>query len=269
MRDIIKKVGRKKGKTLAVFAGVHGDEEPGIEALKEVVLESEIEKGEVYFVFANPRAIEKGVRYIDKNLNRCFLKNNKAFCYEEKRAQELKQILDKSDALLDLHASNNPCSTPFIICEQNSYPLARIFDFKIISSGWDAIEPGATDGYMLQQGKPGLCLECGPKWYSDENKELAKKSIYQFFSYFGAIQTRVAFSQTKKKFIHVYHAVIKNDPGFRFVKEFHDFEILPPGKIFAYDSYREYKAGNNDCIIFPSPEAEIGDEVFILGKYIE
>lgn len=267
-KDIIKKTGAKPGKKLAIFAGVHGNEKAGVFAMEKLIKNLEIENGEVYFVYANPKAIEKDVRYTEKNLNRCFLKDSGGGSYEEKRAKELMPILDECDALLDLHASNNKEATPFIICGEDCKEIASIFDFGIVSFGWDGIEAGATDGYMYNQGKPGLCLECGSVYQSEENADLAYNSSLQFLNYFGAISKQVEYSKKSQKIVKVYKAAKKKSENFSFVKDFADFEELPAGEVFAQDEETEYIAGEGECIIFPNSNKKIGDEVFVLGKYL-
>lgn len=266
-QDIIKKSGEKSGKKLAVFAGVHGNEKAGVFALEKLIKDLEIEAGEVYFVYANPRAIEQDVRYTEKNLNRCFFKEA-GDSYEEKRAKELMPILDECDALLDLHASNNKEATPFIICGEDCREIVKIFDFGIVSFGWDDIEPGATDGYMYNQGKPGICLECGSVYQSEENSDLAYNSALQFLNYFGAISRPVEYNRKPQKVVQVFQAPKKKTNDFSFVKEFADFEELIPGQVFARDGQEEYVAKENECIIFPNSDKRIGDEVFVLGRFV-
>ncbi|MFA6397482.1 MAG: succinylglutamate desuccinylase/aspartoacylase family protein [Candidatus Paceibacterota bacterium] len=264
--SIIKKVGKEKGKTLAIFCGVHGNEKAGILAVSSVLKDIEIKKGVVYFVYANPEAINKNIRLINKNLNRCFLKNNKGRTVEDKRARVLMKILDKCDGLLDLHASNVEKSTPFAICEKSSYKLAKIFDVGIVSSGWDKIEPGATDGYInKKKGTLSLGLECG---YAEDLEKvgLAQKSIYQFLQYFGVIDKKVDFSKRKQKIMNVIKAVKKETDDFSFTKKFKDFEFLKEGKLIAHDSSKKYFAGKNEFIIFASAEKKKGQEAFIIGK---
>lgn len=268
--SIFTKKGSMPGKTLAVFAGVHGNEKAGVEALKRILKEIKVEKGTVYFVFANPEAIKKNIRQINKNLNRCFLKNNKGKSVEDKRARELMKILDKCDALLDLHASNSKEATPFIICEKKAYDIAEKMNFEIISSGWNRIEPGGTDGYMFEQGKPALCLECGSVFKLNQNIKLAEKSAYQFLQFFGCIEKKVTFSRRKKRrFIKATRAVTKKTNNFSFRKKFNDFEKLKNGEIIATDGRKKYIAGKNELIIFPNAKGPVGSEAFIIGKDIE
>jgi hypothetical protein len=45
------------------------------------------------------------------------------------------EILDKCDALLDIHASFTKDSVPFVICEKQSFDIARILpNFPIRSN---------------------------------------------------------------------------------------------------------------------------------------
>jgi succinylglutamate desuccinylase len=266
VEGVIKKTGIKPGKTLAIFVGVHGNEKAGVLALEELMVDIEISRGEVYFVYANPRAIERNIRYIDKNLNRCFLKEKSGQSYEENRAQELLPILNECDALLDLHASNNKKATPFIICEENYYALAEIFDFNIVSFGWNDIEPGAADGYMHLQGKPGVCLECGSVYQAKENIDLARHSILQFLSYYKAIDRETNYYNKPGKIIKVFRAIKKKTADLEFIKQFADFEELPAGEVFARDGEEEYVAGKGEYIIFPDSKKGVGEEAFILGR---
>ncbi|MCX6763207.1 MAG: succinylglutamate desuccinylase/aspartoacylase family protein [Candidatus Moranbacteria bacterium] len=264
---IIKKIGAETGKTVAVFCGVHGNEKAGVYAVTEVLKNIKIKKGIVYFVYANPEAIKKNVRLVRKNLNRCFLKNNRGKTLEDKRARQLMKILDQCDGLLDLHASNVEKATPFVICEKHSYKLAEIFDVGIVSSGWDRIELGATDGYMnKRKGAVSVGIECGYAGESRKNKQLAKKSILQFLQFFGCINQKVNFSKRKQKIIDVIKAIKKKTDDFYFTKKRIDFTPLKAGEIIAYDSGKKYVAGKNECIIFANASKKIGEEAFIVGK---
>lgn len=260
--------GKKHGKTLAIFAGIHGNEHAGIVALERVKRSIILTRGSVYFVHGSPAALSKNIRFIEKNLNRCFISSMSQDTYEGRRARELMTILDESDALLDLHASNTTDSTPFAICEKNAWDIAQKIDVPIISFGWDAIEPGATDGYMHRNDKPGICLECGPVDQHERYAILAENSIYQFLRYYNVIDSGGGFSSSTKRYIKAISAVIRKTEKFSFVKQYQDFERLTPGVMFATDGKTTYRAQKNQCIIFPRPNALIGHEAFILGEEI-
>jgi succinylglutamate desuccinylase len=187
------------------------------------------------------------------------------------RARELMTVLDECDALLDIHASNTKMATPFVICEDNSLELAKKLNFSIISTGWNNIEPGATDGYMLLAGKPGLCIECGSVFEIEKNLETSKDSIIKYLQYFGVVDNKTPNSDVYKRYVHVHKIVIKEkeDEEIFFSKDYKDFELLKDGENFVTIDSKKYYAEEGDCIIFPRANVEIGSEIFILGKEIK
>ena len=77
---------------IAVIQNTHGDEINGLHFPSFVDV----------FV-GNPQAKEKGVRFIESDLNRSF--NGKTDTIEERRAVELKKILSPYDFVLDIHST--------------------------------------------------------------------------------------------------------------------------------------------------------------------
>lgn len=262
---IIKYSGQQSGPTLAIFAGIHGNERAGILALEELIPLFKIKTGVLYAVFANPPAIKENARFITKNINRCFIKGNQGSSYEDKRARELMKILDKCDALLDLHAFSNEEGNPFIICEKESFKVASILDPAIISTGWNKAEPGSADGYMFESGKTGICLENGPINQSEKYKELAVKSSLQFLKYYGLIDSDVEFSKNSKLHLKVKYAVSKTSNEFIMDKGLKNFQKLVDGQFIAKEAKSEYLAKDGEYIIFPKPDAPLGHEAFLIA----
>jgi succinylglutamate desuccinylase len=268
METIIKKDSGIEGKALAVFCGVHGNEKAGVYAVNKILKNIEIKKGIVYFVFANPKAIEENKRFIDKNLNRCFFDDQNGESYEEKRAKDLIKILDLSDALLDVHASNSSETTPFVITE-NGFDIVKNMNFEIIATGFDNLEPGATDGFMKNKGKIGICIECGYSGKSEENTDLAYNSILQFLQYFDAIDHIVSNNNLTQKGLHVDMVQKVTSKNFTLTKTFSDFETIKKDFIIAKDETKEYVADKERVILFGTPGKPIGAEAYILGTWKE
>ncbi|MBP9822378.1 MAG: succinylglutamate desuccinylase/aspartoacylase family protein [Candidatus Pacebacteria bacterium] len=266
--SIVKKVGKLPGKTVAVFAGVHGNEKVGILTLDKFIKELEIESGIAYFVYANPPAIEKNVRMVDKNLNRLFFRENTGDTYEDKRAVELMDILDECEALLDLHSYNSESGDQFAITEENGYDLVSKMDFPIVASGFSNLG-GGTDGYMHKKGKIGICIECGTTNKHESFLGLAENSIYQFLQYFGCIEKRVEYSNVSQRHLRVKEIISKKNDNFRFSKEFRTFDLLPAGEPFMFDGDVQRTALNNECILFPQPKTKVGDDAGIIGEFID
>lgn len=267
MNSIIKKESKNSGKTLAIFCGVHGNEKAGVYAVKKALRNLKIKKGGVYFVFANPKAIEKNVRFTEKNLNRCFLKKQKGVSYEEKRAIELIKILKQSDALLDVHSSYNSDTIPFAITD-NGLDIVKNMNFEIIANGFDNIEPGATDGYMKKNNKIGICIECGYLGKSEENIDLAYDSIIQFLQYFEAIDKLKDKNTIKQKILYVDKIQKITNKNFKLTRSFADFETISKNTLIATDESKKYITDKESVILFGIPGKPVGAEAYILGTWV-
>ena len=268
MNSITKKGLENTGKNLVIFCGVHGNEKAGVFAVKKAIKTLKIKKGIVYFVFANVKAIEKNVRFTEKNLNRCFLKDQKGDTYEEKRAVELMKILDQSDALLDLHSSTTPVTTPFAITD-NSLDIVKNMNFEIVATGFDNIEPGATDGYMKKNNKIGICLECGYFGESEKNIDLAYNSIIQFLQYFEAIDNLRTKNILKQKIFHVDKVQKVTGKNFELARSFADFETIPKNSLLAMDGSKKYTTDRERVILFGTPGKPVGAEAYFLGTWTD
>lgn len=267
--ETIKITSNQPGPTVAIFAGVHGNETAGVFALQKLLPNLAVTRGTLYVAFANPPAIEANVRMIEKNLNRCFYEGNDGDSYEDERARELMKILDECDALLDLHMFYDPTSKPFVICEDNALDLAKKFDVGIISTNWTKVEPGGTDGYMYLQNKIGICVECGPIEKAAEYTDFSIKTIYQFLKYFEMTDKPVAYSDSAKRLIRADHAVHKNSENFVLEPGLFDFQKLEAGQVIAKDDETIYSGKENECIIFPHYKARVGEEAYIIGCELE
>lgn len=256
----------RPGPSLAIFAGIHGNELAGVYALQNLLPVLKPTKGKVFVAFANPDAIKANTRMLTKNLNRCFMAGNDGQAPEDKRARELMKVLDVCDALLDLHMFYDDDGEPFAICEGNAINIAKKFDVDIISTNWSEAEPGAADGYMYATGKVGLCVECGPISKAKEYTAFAEKVIYQFLQYFEMSPKKVAYSGKPKRLVAAEKSVYKPSADFKLREGYKNFSKLVPGEVIAREGRREYKAGAGECIIFPHYTARIGEEAYIVGK---
>ena len=264
--SIIKKEGAQRGKTLAVFAGIHGNEKAGVIALESMVKNFSIERGTVYFVFANPPAIEKNQRLVHKNLNRLFSREVTGNEYEYARAVELMDVLDTCDALLDLHSYNSETGDPFVIAEKNAQDFTSLLDVEIIAEGFGDMGYG-TDDYMCRNGRIGICLECGTSNRFEEFVPFANTAVMQFLSFYGAISNEtVAYNRIQKR-IRVKKLMYKQTNDFRFSRNFRDFEVLPTDEPYIVDGDITIFAEDGEMIMFPRPDVSVGEEVCIIGEF--
>lgn len=265
---IIEDSGRP-GPTIGIMGGVHGTEHVGVETVRWARSNIRPTAGRIIFIEGNPRAIERGVRYLDKDLNACFSRTSDIRTVEGKRAHELMPVLDMCDALLDIHASMSRVAAPFVICEEPGFAFAKTLDFPIITMGWDALDPAASDAYMNAQEKIGVGIECGSIHNVDEVLPLAKRSAARFAQFFGVTGGGFIPSKTQGRLIRVYTSIDQTEKPIAFKREYEDFAPLMAGEIFAQAGDVSYVASEGDRIIFARPNAPVGSDAFILGKEIE
>lgn len=263
--SIIQIDSHRAGPALAIITGVHGNELTGPHALTEVLQNLGISNGRVYAIYANPPALKKEVRQLDKNMNRCFNADNTGDSYEDGRARKIMKILNECDAMLDLHAFNEPTGEPFVMTEPEGIEVAKIFDVGVISTNWTQAEADTTDGYMHTIGKVGLCLECGPIPKFEQYIEFAKNSIYQFLSYYEMLEEPLHPSKSTKNIIDAKYSVLSTGEPAKFAKPYKSFDNLEPGKVFCTQGKSKFIAKENECIIFPRPLAKAGSELFVVG----
>ncbi len=264
---VVEKTGKMPGKTVLILAGVHGNEVCGIKAFDKLLPSLELNAGKAIFIYANLEAIKQNKRFVECNLNRCFLKKQPedvVNTLEGRTAVQIMEILDKADVLLDIHASNSVDSVPFVIGEKNSFEFARVMPFEIISFNWDEFEKGATDAYMNNNGKMGFCIECG--YVKDpKGQERAEIAIMNFLRKANLIKGKAKKTKGQKYFR--ISSLYKNKYGsFNKWRDFADFEYLKEKTLIGHDGNKEVFAEKDNNIIFVRDRKDLNQECFVIAK---
>lgn len=104
---------------VVIVGGTHGNELTGVYLLKKYEQSPELiyrSSFETLTLLANPKAVAKNRRYVDRDLNRCFatqdLSNSQLSGYENKRAKEIaaqfgSQDRSNENAIVDLHSTTS------------------------------------------------------------------------------------------------------------------------------------------------------------------
>jgi aspartoacylase len=162
---------------LSIIGGTHGNERIGISLIdywKENPKHISYSSFQTALHFGNPRAIAENKRFIDHDLNRCFLKkeltDKSLQSYEQKRAKELYQQLDQgnsanSNFIIDIHSSTSEMGITFII-EYNDLATLRLAasvqlvfpEIKILFSN---ISVEIDLPFLYTINKRGILLELG------------------------------------------------------------------------------------------------------------
>ncbi len=261
----IVRYGREPGPTSVIFVGIHGNETCGPEALADILPNIEINNGRVIFAYGNLEAMARNAREYQANLNRMFKPDNELTAeerasYEYARAQELKPLMEEADVLLDIHASFNQDTKPFIICEPNGYEIASALPFNFAVSGFDDVEPGGTDYYMNKIGKIGICAECGYLGQA-EAVEKAKATILAFLAARGHTRTSTTTTNQLKTLTLTDIYITKSD--FQLVKTFPYFEPVREGQLIGYDGTLEVYAPRDGYILFTRTNLPRNEEAFL------
>lgn len=264
-KTIITKRSKQPGKKVAIVAGVHGNETVGCLLLDLIIEKVVPRKGTIHFIYGNPKGIEQNVRFTETNLNRNFHRDNNNASYEEKRAHELMNIFDECDAVLDLHAYNEPDLNPatFAICEPLAFSVVRALPVPVVLSGFNEIQKGSTNGYMEEREKIGIVLELGSVNNPGKYLGLAQTCLLNFLSYFDLIDS-VGLLNHDQEYFKVAAVYRKNNEYFRFSKKYSSFDAVNTAEIVATDGLCEIAITEKSSILFPRENTQIGGESFWL-----
>ena len=259
--------GKKPGKTIVILAGVHGDETCGVRAFDFLIPRIKIDAGKVFFIYANLKAIKQNKRFVEKNLNRCFFKEQLQEIknsLEGKTAREIMPYLDQADVMLDIHASFTDGSIPFVICDELNIQEAHIFEAEKIVCNIDPFEPGSTDYYMNLQKKAAFCFECG--YLGDfKTNEIAQKAIFDFLIYYNCIPGSNS-SQKKSSIIKIV-GLYKNKYGpFILSRYFKDFEMIKTKTLIGFDGEKKIYGEKGNIVLFARDRETLNDECFLIGE---
>ena len=154
-------------KNIQFVTALHGNE-----IMPTLALASE----SVEQIVANPRALSRGVRFCEKDMNASF--GTEGNTYEEVRSRELDQILDPEKLIVDFH-SFSINSEPFaIIVDMEMLPLASSLGLKHVVY----MKHNIKGGHALIDHHKGVSIEVGehkdPKSFTNTLKivERLKKS---------------------------------------------------------------------------------------------
>lgn len=164
-----------KIKKIAVFGGVHGNELTGIkliQIIKQIKTKPKLIKKssfQSFYLLGNPEAIAAKKRYIDIDLNRCFLREdlddpnlNK---YEQLRAKKIDKFLQKEsiDFIIDIHSTTSEMgmtiilnNTDQLLCQLAAYLTYIDPSIKFLYYGHHQYSP-----YLRCLCPLGLTIEVG------------------------------------------------------------------------------------------------------------
>ncbi len=159
-------------KKLLIVSGTHGNELNPIMAVDKFKnLTRASGNNSFEFIIGNPLACEKGLRYLDIDLNRSFdlKKSVNKELYEIRRAESIineygPQSLAKCQIVLDLHTTTSSMGTSIVMYgrRKKDFYLAAILQNKFGLPIYLHEKDSNQTGFLVEAWPCGLVIEVGP-----------------------------------------------------------------------------------------------------------
>ncbi|QQR69300.1 MAG: succinylglutamate desuccinylase/aspartoacylase family protein [Alphaproteobacteria bacterium] len=285
--EILRFAAIQPGPHMVVLGAVHGNETCGTAAIRTIVdslirKDITLARGAVTFVpVANPLAYERGVRYIDRNLNRDLRRRARPVLYEDYLGNILCPVLESCDFLLDLHSYHSK-GPAFLFAgppsqREDAYRAALGQETEIY--GWsdayarllgkvaetdDRTSIGTTE-YARQYGATAVTLECG--WHKDPaSVQVAMTAILRAMSHAGLLSSvRKVPPRPARLRIRLEHVYWRTDGG-ELAKDWKHADSVKAGDILAIRADGTPVTAQQDgYILLPRHDCPLGEEWFYVG----
>ncbi|MBT8271014.1 MAG: succinylglutamate desuccinylase/aspartoacylase family protein [Bacteroidia bacterium] len=290
----IGRVENKTGPTVIIFAGIHGNEPAGVFALKQVLEEIDLKKvnGSFYAIAGNLSALQKSVRFNEKDLNRIWSEQNldeinskSQLHHEEHEQYELYEIIKSLLELnqppyyfIDLHTTSSE-TLPFITINDAliNRKFAKHYPVPIVL-GIEEHLSGPLLSYINGQGYVAVGFESGQH---DKRTAIsnAKAFIYLTLELTNSIKRsdfpiiEKCFDQLKRyarslnqffEIIHLYR--LQNGDVFSMFPDFKSFQNIEKGTVLAKANGELIEAPHTARLFMPLYQNKGKEGFFIIRK---
>ncbi|EKD25617.1 MAG: hypothetical protein ACD_80C00011G0004 [uncultured bacterium (gcode 4)] len=225
---------------LWVLICTHGDETLWFNVMK--MIENVVD--DLTFVLMNKRAFDIWKRYVEYDLNRCFLWNileKWLDSYEYKLSQELHEILTWFDNIIDIHSTNFDIDPYFIIdtLEKKESILIKSASNELIKNS-----------YLIPLSKwtviwPYLNAIAIESWPNND-----KKKIHQVANIVKNISNNIWFNHNNEKELNVFWWELTKKDVFRLREDIKDFDLIAKWAILWYNEEWKIVIANEDMKLF-------------------
>jgi len=292
--------GKKPGKTLIVFGGIHGNEPAGVEALErviEILNEKQPDfKGTFIAVRGNLTALKQNVRYLDEDMNRIWfpsiidkIRRTPAAdidCVERREIKELLGILDEyfgpgmagKAIFVDLHTFSAPgCMFSLAPRDQNHLEWLEPLQIPIIF-GIEKTLHGTALKYIQDFGDVAFGIE-GGQHEAPQAVENHVSALFLLLRELGCITTEqvpeieeyrknlIGENKNLPKYVElVYQHIVEPEDEFKMREGFSNFQEIRAGEWLACDRNGKIIAQSDGYILMPLYQEKGNDGFFIVQE---
>lgn len=240
---------------MLIVGGTHGNEFTGVYLIKKFEQFPQLinrSSFETLTLLANPQAFTAVRRYINKDLNRCFLRQNledsKLSSYEDLRAREINYLFAKNgktpvDFIVDLHSTTANMGITIIVDNDEPFNLQLAAYLNYINPAIKVCglgNSGRSYNSLRSIARFGICIEVGsvPQGVLNANFVLKTEAIiYTILDYLELYNQGKVPSFSNNLICYEYIEKIdypRNENGeiqamIHPHLQFKDYEVLHPG----------------------------------------
>ena len=286
--------GQQPGPLVIFIGGLHGNESAGIKAIRRVFQTLEEEKlhinGKILGVVGNVQAAEQNVRFIDYDLNRCWLNGqiqylkSKGFKKsEDKEAYELYKLIEEAEQgeytskiIVDLHTTSSDKGNFIVIPEDEAqHPVVKALRLPTVVD-LDLYLKGTLLKYFHKRGFLSFAFE-GGLIGSSKALLLHTSGIWEVLRVAGSLQfpDNIEFSIYQNTLESIaedlpsrvkvlYHHWVEEQDKFSMYPGFENFQFVEQGKLIAKDKKGDILSPCDGLIFMPLYQESGNDGFFIV-----
>ncbi|NER09955.1 Succinylglutamate desuccinylase / Aspartoacylase family protein [Muriicola jejuensis] len=290
--------GREPGPVLVFFGGIHGNEPSGIQALEKVFDDLSRNplsiKGHIYGIAGNIPAILQNRRYLEKDLNRTWFREDIAalergeqtpITSEDRQMLEIlgviRDLLKAHEApfyFIDFHTTSSK-TLPFITINDAmiNRKFARNFPVPIILGIEEYLE-GPVLNYINEFGYVSLGFESG-QHASEEARvnniaffwlslvftgALQEEEVEDFNTYFAELKQSAANNRNFYEITERY--AIESGDTYEMIPGFSSFETVKKGNLLATHNEKQVVAEKKGILFMPLYQQQGAEGYFMIRR---
>lgn len=253
---------------LCISCLVHGNELGGLVATTELfklLKNNNISFNKrVAIVVGNPAAAEAGVRYVDKDLNRCF-GGRSIDTKEECIARLLEPFLAETKFIIDLHQTKNSTLSDFFIFPQSENNIRFAWHLGkdipiVVHENQFSVDGMCLDSFVTLSGGVGVTYEMGQL---DSTSLQIHKTLRLLSRALSLLNSNFPLDAQLPSSVFVFDQVVMSKPGLELTPKWNNFTVVKEGDILAISESIEIRAEFSGHLLFPKypPESQQNSEL--------